>query len=189
MSMFLELPLYCFFYHGDGPALRTNRRVAVKLSGARLVELGPQSFWPRCHESLNTLMVGLRQSCRRFDNCLIATRGVDEVYHLAADMGGIGYIAAFHAEIASNSAMINLHTLEAARLNAAKRFLFSSSACVYSQYLRKSADEVANLRGEDDYPAEPEEGYGTEKLFMEELCKYYNEDYGFDTRALRFHND
>src|SRR5829696_8629617 len=126
---------------------------------------------------------------RRFDNCLIATRGVDEVYHLAADMGGIGYIAAFHAEIASNSAMINLHTLEAARLNAAKRFLFSSSACVYSQYLRKSADEVANLRGEDDYPAEPEEGYGTEKLFMEELCKYYNEDYGFDTRALRFHND
>jgi GDP-D-mannose 3',5'-epimerase len=124
---------------------------------------------------------------RRFDNCLIATRGVDEIYHLAADMGGIGYITAFHAEIARNSAMINLHTLEAARLNGIRRFLFSSSACVYPQYLQKSAD-VTNLKEEDAYPAEPEEGYGTEKLFMEELCKYYREDYGFETRVVRFHN-
>jgi nucleoside-diphosphate-sugar epimerase len=124
---------------------------------------------------------------RRFDSCLIATRGIDEVYHLAADMGGIGYITAYHAEIARNSAMINLHTLEAARLNAAKRFLFSSSACVYPQYLQKSPD-VTNLKEEDAYPAEPEEGYGTEKLFMEELCKYYHEDYGFETRVVRFHN-
>ena len=124
---------------------------------------------------------------RRFDNCLIATRGIEEVYHLAADMGGIGYITAFHAEIARNSAMINVHMLEAARLNAAKRFLFSSSACVYPQYLQKSP-EVTNLKEEDAYPAEPEEGYGTEKLFMEELCKYYHEDYGFETRVVRFHN-
>jgi GDP-D-mannose 3', 5'-epimerase len=124
---------------------------------------------------------------RRFDNCLIATRGIDEVYHLAADMGGIGYITASHAGIAHNSATINLHTIEAARLNAVERFLFSSSACVYPAYLQKSAD-VTNLREEDAYPAEPEEGYGTEKLFMEEMCKYYYEDYGFETRAVRFHN-
>ena len=124
---------------------------------------------------------------RRFDNCLIATRGVDEVYHLAADMGGIGYITAFHADIARNSAMINLHTLEAARLNGAERFLFSSSACVYPQYLQDSSD-VTNLKEEDAYPAEPEEGYGTEKLFMESLCQYYREDYGFETRIARFHN-
>lgn len=124
---------------------------------------------------------------RRFDNCLIATRGIDEIYHLAADMGGIGYITAFHAEIARNSAMINLHMLEAARINAAKRFLFSSSACIYPQYLQGSPD-VANLKEEDAYPAEPEEGYGTEKLFMEGLCKYYYEDYGFETRVVRFHN-
>jgi GDP-D-mannose 3',5'-epimerase len=124
---------------------------------------------------------------RRFDNCLIATRGIDEVYHLAADIGGIGYITAFHAEIARNSAMINLHMLEAARLNATERFLFSSSACVYPQYLQKSPD-VANLKEEDAYPAEPEEGYGTEKLFMESLCQYYHEDYGFETRVVRFHN-
>ena len=102
---------------------------------------------------------------RRFDNCLIATRGIDEVYHLAADMGGIGYITAFHADIARNSAMINMHMLEAARINATERFLFSSSACVYPMYLQKSPD-VTNLKEEDAYPAEPEEGYGTEKLFM-----------------------
>jgi GDP-D-mannose 3', 5'-epimerase len=124
---------------------------------------------------------------RRFDNCLIATRGMDEVYHLAADMGGIGDITAYHASIAHNSAMINLHMLEAARLNAAERFLFSSSACIYPLYLQQSPD-VSNLKEEDAYPAQPEEGYGTEKLFMEEMCKYYNEDYGFQTRSVRFHN-
>src|SRR5215211_7791800 len=124
---------------------------------------------------------------RRFDNCLIATRGIDEVYHLAADMGGIGYITAFHADVARNSAMINLHMLEAARLNATERFLFSSSACVYPMYLQKSPD-VTNLKEEDAYPAEPEEGYGTEKLFMESLCQYYYEDYDFETRVVRFHN-
>jgi len=124
---------------------------------------------------------------RRFDNCLIAARGIDEVYHLAADMGGIGYITAFHADIARNSAMINLHMLEAARINAAGRFLFSSSACIYPLYLQKNPD-VENLKEESAYPAEPEEGYGTEKLFMEEMCKYYREDYGFETRVVRFHN-
>jgi GDP-D-mannose 3', 5'-epimerase len=124
---------------------------------------------------------------RRFDNCLIATRDIDEVYHLAADMGGIGYITAYHASIAHNSALINLHTLDAARTNGARRFLFSSSACIYPLYLQKSPD-VANLKEVDAYPAEPEEGYGTEKLFMEEMCQYYKEDYGFETRVVRFHN-
>lgn len=124
---------------------------------------------------------------RRFDNCLIATRDIDEVYHLAADMGGIGYITAYHADISHNSAMINLHMIEAARINGAERFLFSSSACVYPMYLQKSPD-VTNLKEEDAYPAEPEEGYGTEKLFMEEMCRYYQEDYGFQTRVVRFHN-
>jgi len=77
--------------------------------------------------------------------------------------------------------------LEAARTDGAKRFLFSSSACIYPLYLQKSPD-VSNLKEEDAYPAEPEEGYGTEKLFMEEMCKYYREDYGFETRVVRFHN-
>jgi len=124
---------------------------------------------------------------RRFDNCLIATQGIDETYHLAADMGGIGYITAFHAEIARNDTMSNVHMLEAARLNGVHRFLFSSSACIYPQYLQKSP-QVTPLREEDAYPADPEEGYGWEKLFMEKLCQYYFEDYGLETRAVRFHN-
>ena len=124
---------------------------------------------------------------RRFDNCLIATQGVDEVYNLAADMGGIGYITAFHADIARNDTMINMHMLEAARINGAERFLFSSSACIYPQYLQKEAD-VTPLKESDAYPADPEEGYGWEKLYMEKLCQYYYEDYGMETRVVRFHN-
>lgn len=124
---------------------------------------------------------------RRFDNCLIATRAVDEVYHLAADMGGIGYITANHAQIARNNTMINVHMLEAARLNGVKRFLFSSSACVYPQHLQNSPD-LPPLKEHDAWPADPEEGYGLEKLYMEKLCQYYRNDYSLDTRVVRFHN-
>jgi len=125
---------------------------------------------------------------RKYENCLLATRGgVDEVYNLAADMGGIGYITAFHADISRNNILINAQMLEASRQNAVKRFLFSSSACVYNQAKQKDPD-VKPLREEDAYPADPEPGYGWEKLFAEELCHYYYKDYGFETRIVRFHN-
>jgi GDP-D-mannose 3', 5'-epimerase len=125
---------------------------------------------------------------RKYDNCLQTTRGgIDQVYNLAADMGGIGYITAFHADIARNNILINAHMVEASRLNGVARFLFSSSACVYGQSKQKCAD-VTPLREEDAYPAEPEPGYGWEKLFAEELCRYYQRDYRFETRIVRFHN-
>lgn len=124
---------------------------------------------------------------RRYDNCLVAARGVDEIYHLAADMGGIGYITAYHADIARHDTFINMHMLEAARHQGASRLLFSSSACVYPQYLQKSPD-VTPLKEPDAWPADPEEGYGLEKLFMEKMCQYYREDYGLETRVVRFHN-
>ena len=124
---------------------------------------------------------------RKFDNCLLAARDVDEVYHLAADMGGIGYITAYHAKIASNSSRINLHMLEAAHKLGVDRFLFSSSACVYPQHLQNEAD-VAPLNEQDAWPADPEPGYGLEKLYMEKLCEYYYEDFGMETRVVRFHN-
>ena len=125
---------------------------------------------------------------RKWDECLMATRGaIDEVYNLAADMGGIGYITAFHADIARNNILINAHMLEAARQNHVKRFLFSSSACVYAQSKQKDANLVP-LREEDAFPAEPEPGYGWEKLYTEELCRYYWQDYKFETRIVRFHN-
>ncbi|HET7208403.1 MAG TPA: NAD-dependent epimerase/dehydratase family protein [Terriglobales bacterium] len=124
---------------------------------------------------------------RRWDNCLQATRDINQVYNLAADMGGIGYITAYLADIARNNILINAHMLEASHINGVQRFLFSSSACVYAQSKQKSA-EVTPLREEDAFPAEPERGYGWEKLFTEELCRYYQNDYNFETRMVRFHN-
>ena len=125
---------------------------------------------------------------RHFENCLLATRGgIDQIYNLAADMGGIGYITASHADISRNNILINAHMLEASRLNQISRFLFSSSACVYAQS-KQTAAEVAPLREEDAYPADPEPGYGWEKLFTEQLCHYYSQDHRLETRIVRFHN-
>jgi nucleoside-diphosphate-sugar epimerase len=124
---------------------------------------------------------------RKWSNCLQATRSIDEVYNLAADMGGIGYITASHADIARNNILINVHMLEASRLNGVKKFLFSSSACVYAQY-RQNNPDISPLKEEDAYPADPEPGYGWEKLYTEELCRYYWQDFKFETRTVRFHN-
>jgi GDP-D-mannose 3', 5'-epimerase len=125
---------------------------------------------------------------RRWDDCLKAMRGgIDEVYALAADMGGMGFISAHHAEILHNNALINLHTLDAARLNRVSRYLYSSSACIYPEHLQTDVD-VKPLREEDAYPAQPQDAYGWEKLVTEKLCEYYASDYGMETRIVRFHN-
>jgi len=124
---------------------------------------------------------------RLWENCLTATRDIDQVYNLAADMGGIGYITSFLADISKNNILINAHMLDASKQNGVQKFLFSSSACVYAQYKQKTPDLVP-LKEEDAYPADPEPGYGWEKLFAEELCRYYYHDYKFETRIVRFHN-
>lgn len=124
---------------------------------------------------------------RRWDNCLQATRGIDEVYGLAADMGGMGFISAHHSEILHNNSLINTHTLEAARVNGAKRYFYTSSACVYPEFKQTDAN-VVPLKEEDAYPAQPQDAYGWEKLVMERLCTHYREDYGLETRIVRFHN-
>lgn len=125
---------------------------------------------------------------RKFDNCLLATRGgIEAVYNLAADMGGIGFIIANHADIARNNILINAHMLEASRLQGVSRFLFSSSACIYPQSKQAEADVTA-LREEDAFPADPEPGYGWEKLYAEMLCRYFRQDYSLDTKIVRFHN-
>jgi GDP-D-mannose 3', 5'-epimerase len=124
---------------------------------------------------------------RRWDNCLQATRGVDDVYALAADMGGMGFISAHHAQILRNNALINLHTLESARVNGVQRYLYTSSACIYPEYLQLDTD-VRPLREEDAYPAQPQDAYGWEKLVSERLCTHYREDFGLETRIVRFHN-
>jgi len=124
---------------------------------------------------------------RRWDACLQATRGVDHVYALAADMGGMGFISANHATILRNNSLINTHTLEAARLNGVSRYLYSSSACVYPEHLQVDAN-VRPLREEDAYPANPQDAYGWEKLITERLCEYYDDEYDIQTRVVRFHN-
>jgi nucleoside-diphosphate-sugar epimerase len=129
----------------------------------------------------------LQLDLRSEEACRVATTGMHEVYHLAADMGGIGYITSQHAGITLNNTLINVHMLKAARENGVGRFLFSSSACIYPQHLQRSPD-VVPLREEDAFPADPEEGYGLEKLYMEKLCQYFSEDWGFPTRVVRFHN-
>ena len=102
-------------------------------------------------------------------------------------MGGIGYITAYLADISRNNILINANMLEASRQNGVHRFLFSSSACVYNQNKQQDS-AVTALREEDAHPADPEPGYGWEKLFAEQLCRYYYKDYGFETRIVRFHN-
>ena len=124
---------------------------------------------------------------RNLDCCLKATRHMDQVYNLAADMGGIGYITTVSADVQRNNVLINTNMLEAARRNDVKTFFFSSSACVYPNYLQEEA-EVAPLRESDAMPADPNEAYGWEKLFTEVLCESYRVDYGMDTRVARYHN-
>ncbi len=124
---------------------------------------------------------------RRWDNCLQATRGVDEVYALAADMGGMGFISSHHAQILHNNSLINLHTLEAARINGVRRYLYASSACVYPEY-RQMETDLTPLKEGDAYPAQPQDAYGWEKLIAERLCLHYREEYGIETRIVRFHN-
>jgi nucleoside-diphosphate-sugar epimerase len=124
---------------------------------------------------------------RVWENCLRATEDIDEVYALAANMGGIGFIETNKAVIVRDNTLINMHTIEAARVNGVRRFLYTSSACVYPGY-RQNSPDVTPLREPDAYPADPEDGYGWEKLYMERTCRHYFEDFGLETRTVRFHN-
>jgi GDP-D-mannose 3',5'-epimerase len=124
---------------------------------------------------------------RILDNCLKATQGIDKVYNLAANMGGIGFITSVFADIMHDNVLINTHMLEASVRNKVKRFLFSSSACIYPNYKQTEA-EVPGLKEEDAYPADPNEAYGWEKLFTEEMIKAYQIDYNLDARMVRYHN-
>jgi GDP-D-mannose 3',5'-epimerase len=120
-------------------------------------------------------------------NCQVAVSGADDVYALAADMGGMGYISCNHAQILRNNALINIGTLEAALGSGVRRYLFTSSACVYPEY-RQLVTHAAALKEEDAYPADPQDAYGWEKLITEQLCSHYRRDYGLQTRIVRFHN-
>jgi nucleoside-diphosphate-sugar epimerase len=116
-----------------------------------------------------------------------SVEGIDEVYHLAADMGGIGYITTNHARIAYNNTLIDLNMLNAAAEASVGRFLYTSSACVYPAYRQTDAN-VEPLREEHAYPADPDQAYGWEKLYTEQLCAHYLADLSLETRVVRLHN-
>ncbi len=124
---------------------------------------------------------------RRWENCLEATKDVDEVYNLAANMGGIGFITEVKAEVMHDNVLINAHMLEASRQNGVSRFFFSSSACVYPTYMHEQP-EIPGLKEDEAYPADPDNEYGWEKLYSERLCRAYYLDYGLETRIGRLHN-
>jgi len=124
---------------------------------------------------------------RDLGNCLKATKDVEWVFMLAADMGGMGFIQSNHSVIMYNNTMISCNMLEASRRSKVERYFFSSSACIYPEHIQESVDNLG-LKEADAWPANPQDGYGLEKLYKEELCKYYQEDFGIVTRVARFHN-
>jgi nucleoside-diphosphate-sugar epimerase len=145
------------------------------------VDLKPIEQWYQVFDTTNLVM-----DLRQLENTRVATRGIDEVYNLAADMGGMGFIENNKAECMLSS-LINTHMLLSARENNASKFFFASSACVYNDAKQK---ETINppLTESDAYPAAPEDGYGWEKLFSERMCRHFYEDFGLAVRVARFHN-
>ncbi len=144
------------------------------------LKLNGHDLRPYCDEEL---LLDLREA----KNCIRATEGIDLVYNLAANMGGIGFITEVGAEVMRDNFLININMLEAARLNRVQRFLFSSSACVYPDFLQKNTN-IMGLKEGDANPASPDTFYGWEKLATEKMCEAYRQDHNLDVRVVRYHN-
>jgi len=148
----------------------------------RAVDIKPQWQWYQQFPEADNITLDLREK----HNCYMAANGCDWIYNLAADMGGMGFIENNKA-LCMLTVLINTHMLMAAKDVGATRFFYSSSACVYAGYRQKTTDNPGLIE-EDAYPADPEDGYGWEKLFSERMCRHFREDFGLETRVARFHN-
>ncbi len=148
----------------------------------RCVDIKPQDQWYQVADEAENVVADLKDIA----NCKTACEGMDDVYNLAADMGGMGFIENNKA-LCMLSVLINTHLLQASQQSDVERFFYASSACVYNADKQVSED-VVPLKEEDAYPAMPEDGYGWEKLFSERMCRHFREDYGLRTRVARFHN-
>ena len=153
-------------------------------SQIRAVDIKPLKYWYQINNHCLTENLVLDLKCLK--NCHQALNGFEEVYNLAADMGGMGFIENNKA-LCMISVLINTHLLMAARDIGIKRYFYSSSACVYNASKQQDIDNPG-LKESDAYPAMPEDGYGWEKLFSERMCRHFQEDYGLITRVARFHN-
>ena len=159
-----------------------NTLFAEGAASVRAVDVKPLDEWYQVNGGAESrvLDLQLRDACRE------ASEGVDAVFQLAADMGGMGFIENNKA-LCMLSVLTNTHMILAAREAGVKRFFYSSSACVYNGDKQTNPDVVA-LKEEDAYPALPEDGYGWEKLFSKRMCRHFREDFGLETRVARFHN-
>jgi GDP-D-mannose 3', 5'-epimerase len=149
----------------------------------RAVDIKPIEHWYQRFEDVENLTLDLqdRGACER-----AVSEGVREVYNLAADMGGIGFIEHSKA-LCMLSVLINTHLLMASRKAGVQKYLFASSACVYAAD-KQTDPNLTALKEEDAYPAAPEDGYGWEKLFSERMCRHFREDFGLHTCVVRYHN-
>jgi nucleoside-diphosphate-sugar epimerase len=146
------------------------------------VDIKPLGEWEQRFDDVENLSLDLGLK----DNCEVAARGAQEIYNLAANMGGMGFIE-HNKALCMLSVLINTHMLQAALMHGVQRYFYASSACVYNTDKQKMF-EAPSLKEEDAYPAMPEDGYGWEKLFSERMCRHFREDFGLTARMARFHN-
>ena len=151
-------------------------------SSVRAIDIKPLDEWYQVTPGVENLVLDLKEK----ENCYQASEGMNGVFQLAADMGGMGFIENNKA-LCMLSVLTNTHMLLAARDSGVERFFYSSSACVYNGDKQKNP-EVVPLKEEDAYPALPEDGYGWEKLFSERMCRHFEEDFGMICRVARYHN-
>jgi nucleoside-diphosphate-sugar epimerase len=145
-------------------------------------DIKPLETWFQIFDSNKNFSLDLKE----YENCLEVTKGVDFIYNMACNMGGMGFIENNKAECML-SVLINTNLLRASLVNKIKKYFFSSSACVYNAD-KQSNTFIDGLKESDAYPALPEDGYGWEKLFSERMCRHFYEDYGLETRVARYHN-
>ncbi len=170
---------------GAGGFIGGNLVASLRAQGnpaVRAVDVKPPSEWYRRFDDVENLSLDLNLK----ENCEVAARGASDIYNLAANMGGMGFIE-HNKALCMLSVLINTHMLQAALKSGVKRFFYSSSACVYNGDKQRTF-EAPSLKEEDAYPALAEDGYGWEKLFSERMCRHFREDFGLYTRVARFHN-
>ena len=146
------------------------------------VDIKPLEYWFQFFDKNKNHSLDLKE----FENCLKVTEGVDYIYNMACNMGGMGFIENNKAECML-SVLINTNLLRACLVNKVKKYFFSSSACVYNGTKQENTF-IPGLKESDAYPAQPEDGYGWEKLFSERMCRHFTEDFGLPTRVIRYHN-
>ena len=145
-------------------------------------DIKPENFWFQIDEDLKNFSLDLKD----YGNALKVTENIDYIFNFACNMGGMGFIENNKAECML-SVLVNTNLLRAAKENNCKKYFFSSSACVYNASKQKKSF-ISGLKETDAYPADPEDGYGWEKLFSERMCRHFTEDFGLETRIARYHN-